>query len=110
MRNFKSKAVCLLSSAVLLCGASGMTANAAANYSFTATSRPTITAMTVSEYYLDTGNGMRVYGSGTGYCVITDAAGNKITSNTANGYKGHIPYFKLLSHITVVKKQAFGRL
>ena len=66
--------------------------------------------MTVSEYYLDTGNGMRVYGSGTGYCVITDAAGNKITSNTANGYKGHIPYFKLLSHITVVKKQAFGRL
>jgi len=30
-----------------------------------------------------TGNGMRVYGSGTGYCVITDAAGNKITSNTA---------------------------
>ena len=84
MRNFKSKAVCLLSSAVLLCGASGMTANAATNYSFTATSRPTITAMTVSEYYLDTGNGMRVYGSGTGYCVITDAAGNKITSNTAN--------------------------
>lgn len=53
MRNFKSKAVCLLSSAVLLCGASGMTANAATNYSFTATSRPTITAMTVSEYYLD---------------------------------------------------------
>lgn len=84
MRNFKSKAVCLLSSAVLLCGASGMTANAATDYSFTATSRPTITAMTVSEYYLDTGNGMRVYGSGTGYCVITDAAGNKITSNTAN--------------------------
>ena len=53
MRSFKSKAICLLSSAVLLCGASGMTANAATNYSFTATSRPTITAMTVSEYYLD---------------------------------------------------------
>ena len=53
MKAVSKKIVCLFSSAVLLCGAGSMTANAATTYYPSATTRPTVTALKVSEYYLD---------------------------------------------------------
>lgn len=64
MRNFRTKAICLLSSAVLLCGATGITASAAPqtgtkSYSVNGTSVATST----NEFYLSSGDFELAYGS-----------------------------------------------
>ncbi|SHM54603.1 immunoglobulin domain-containing protein [Ruminococcus flavefaciens] len=56
MRSFKTKALCLLSSAVLLCGASSMTANAANGIVGSTPRVPAVTVFSAGNYYLDKTN------------------------------------------------------
>ena len=86
MRNFKTKAICFISSAVLLCGASGITANAATDYNFSAASSTISSVAQQNNFTLNRGDFTLSYG-GTVYIWVNQSSNYTLPTNATVQYQ-----------------------